>query len=212
MLHTLRIRNLVVVEDLSVDFGPGFNVLTGETGAGKSIVVDALGLAAGERAETGLVRHGADRALVEAVFEVDPRSPAAQTLEARGIPVDEGAIIVRRELSATAAGRVFVNDSPVTLAAVREACDGLVELLGQHASRTLTSRSAHGEMLDAFGGHEAEAAAVQKSYDDVRRARQRLAELDDLRSSRERRVQELRSRVAEIDAGGLRVGDRKSVV
>jgi len=111
MLKTLRIRQLAIVEDLSVEFGPGLNLLTGETGAGKSIVVDALGLAAGGRADATMVRTGSDRAVVEVGFEVE-EGALLDELRARGIDVEDGTLCVRREVAATGAGRVLVNGSP----------------------------------------------------------------------------------------------------
>src|SRR5262245_4495990 len=114
MLKTLRVRNLVTIEDLEVEFAPGLNVLTGETGAGKSILVDALGLAAGERADAALLRGGAERAVVEATF-VAPDTK--DLLEARGLDASEDAVIVRREIGA--GGRVVVNGSPTTVAVLR---------------------------------------------------------------------------------------------
>src|SRR5882672_3599383 len=101
MLKTLRIRNLVTIEDLSVEFGPGLNVLTGETGAGKSIVVDALGLATGERGDSALVRSGTDRAVIEAAFAYEPRGPLAELLVARGLDAMGDELVVRRELAAS---------------------------------------------------------------------------------------------------------------
>src|SRR5262245_64344037 len=118
MLKTLRIRNLVTIEDLGVEFGPGLNVLTGETGAGKSIVVDALGLATGERGDSALVRSGADRAVIEAEFETGDRRLAEQ-LAARGIDAADDTLIIRREIAATGSGRVLVNGSPSTVTVLR---------------------------------------------------------------------------------------------
>src|SRR5512139_3051874 len=128
MLRTLRIRNVAVVEELAVEFGAGLNVLTGETGAGKSILVDALGLAAGERADATLVRAGAERAVVEAVFE--PPFPASleTLLDDRGVERGDDGLVVRREVAASGGGRVFVNGSPTTVAVLREIGGLLVEL------------------------------------------------------------------------------------
>ena len=104
MLTTLRIRNLVTIEDLSVSFGPGLNVLTGETGAGKSILVDALDLAAGGRADSSLVRAGADRAVVEAAFRFEDDPPLLRLLDERGVDASGGELVVRREIAASSGG------------------------------------------------------------------------------------------------------------
>ena len=120
MLKTLRIRDLAIIEDVTLEFGPGLNVLTGETGAGKSIVVDALGLAAGDRADATLVRSGAERATVEALFDLARDSLLPRLLEERGIDAQSGELIVRREVPSQGTGRVFLNGSPAPLAVLRE--------------------------------------------------------------------------------------------
>jgi DNA repair protein RecN (Recombination protein N) len=159
MLKTLRVRNLVTIEDLEVEFSPGLNVLTGETGAGKSILVDALGLVTGERADVSLVRGGADRAVVEATF-VAPE--AAELLEARGLDASEETVVVRREVGPS--GRAVVNGSPTTVAVLRELGDRLLERHGQHESRGLLDSEVHLGLLDAFGGHDEEREAVFEEH------------------------------------------------
>src|SRR3972149_1371580 len=120
MLTTLRVRDIAIIEDLVVEFGPGLNVLTGETGAGKSIVVDALSLAAGARADACLVRAGAARAGVEAAVTPPPGASWSGLLEERGIDVDGAELVVRREVASQGSGRIFLNGSPSALAVVRE--------------------------------------------------------------------------------------------
>ena len=138
LLRTLRIRNLAIIEDLTVEFEPGLNLLTGETGAGKSILVDALGLVSGSRADRSLVRTAAERATVEALFEVEPDGPAAAWLRTRGpAPSDDGQIVVRREVAADGSGRVQLNGSPCTVGMLRELAAQLLELRGQHDPRSL---------------------------------------------------------------------------
>ena len=156
MLKTLRIRNLATIEELRVEFGPGLNVLTGETGAGKSIVMDALGLAAGARGDSALVRAGADRAVIEAEFEQVPEA----LLEERGLDANDGTLVVRRELLAGGTGRVTINGSPATVGVLREIGAALVELHGQHEHQGLLRPEVHLSVLDAFGGHDAETRSV----------------------------------------------------
>ena len=116
MLICLRVRNFAIIDALEVEFGPGLNVLTGETGAGKSILLDAVGLALGKRAGAGLLRAGADRASVSAVFELQPDHAARGWLDDHGLDPDpDGALVLRRTLSPDGRSRAFVNDQPVTV-------------------------------------------------------------------------------------------------
>src|SRR5262245_46795373 len=158
MLKLLRIRNLALLADVEIEFGPGLNLLTGETGAGKSIVVDAVALAVGARASSELVRRGAERATVEAVFQIDGAA-FAPALEASGIdarpPADPGegdaALVIRRDVSADGS-RAFVNGSPVAIGTLRQVGERLVEIHGQHEHQTLLRPARHLDLLDAFAG------------------------------------------------------------
>src|SRR5512134_2227329 len=134
MLRLLRIRNLAVIEAVEVEFEPGFNVLTGETGAGKSILVEAVGLLLGTRASGDLVRTGESHATIEAIFEDSPR----------------GEILIRREVSTTGRSRAFVNDDLATAGALRELSLRLVEIHGQHEHQTLLDPASHLPLLDAY--------------------------------------------------------------
>lgn len=207
MLRTLRIRNLATIEDLTVEFGPGLNVLTGETGAGKSIVVDALGLAAGDRADSALVRAGAERATVEAAFEAPWPEDLAALLDARGIEAADDGLVARRDVPASGAGRVFLNGSPATLAVLREAGDLLVELHGQHEHQSLLSPDAHLVLLDAFGGHADRLDRVASAWRDAERARARLEDLRSASRDREALLAAARATVREIDAVAPRPGE-----
>ena len=198
MLKTLRIRNLVTIEDLSVEFGPGLNVLTGETGAGKSIVVDALGLATGERGDSALVRSGADRSVIEAAFDGAASGPLAALLVARGLDVPDEALIVRRELAASGSGRVLVNGSPSTVTVLREIGEHLADLHGQHEHQGLLAPDRHLELLDTFGGNDAARAAVAAAYRDVIDADAWVTRLDDLGREGRARAETLREIVGEI--------------
>jgi len=198
MLKTLRIRNLVTIEDLSVEFGRGLNVLTGETGAGKSIVVDALGLVAGERGDSALVRSGADRAVIEAAFELAPDDPLAALLLARGLDAGDETLVVRRELSASGSGRVLINGSPSTVGVLRELGESLVDLHGQHEHQGLLGPERHLALLDDYGGHDSARSAVAAASGRALEAEARLARLHELGREGQKRAEILRETLREI--------------
>src|SRR5690606_5561749 len=151
MLARLSIRDIVLIDRLDIDFAPGLAVLTGETGAGKSILLDALTLALGARGDAALVRQGAEQGQVTASFEVGPKHPALALLAASGIPAED-AILLRRVQLADGRTRAFVNDQPVSAQVLRALGATLVEIHGQHAERALVEPAAHRRLVDAFGG------------------------------------------------------------
>jgi len=156
MLVALAIRDVVLIEALDLDFPRGLGALTGETGAGKSILLDALGLALGARADSGLVRRGAQQAVVTASFEVPVDHPALALLADNGLEVDPGEpLIIRRIVKADGGSRASVNDQPVSAGLLRELAAGLVEIHGQHDDRGLLNPRGHRALLDAFGRIEA---------------------------------------------------------
>ena len=132
MLRELRIRNLAVIDEVAVPLAPGLNVLTGETGAGKSIVVDAILLIIGARAQPDLIRSGEECAVVEALFEVARSGPVASLLDESGHRLEDGQLVIKRELWRSGRHRVFVNDSTATVGLLERLGDLLVELHGQH--------------------------------------------------------------------------------
>lgn len=153
MLATLRIKNLALVADLTLELAPGYNAITGETGAGKSIIIGALNLVLGERADRTLIRSGADSSSVEAVFEVAklPESPA-RFLEENGLePCEEDHLVIKRTLTAAGASRQFVNGSPTTLAILAELGERLVDIHGPHDHQSLFSPARQLSILDAYG-------------------------------------------------------------
>src|SRR6185436_16441517 len=155
MLREVRVKNFAVVESVTAPFAPGLNVLTGETGAGKSILIDAILLVRGARAQTDVIRTDADTATVEARFETAAGSPAAAILDEAGIPAGEGEILVRRELARSGRHRAFVNDSPVTVALLERLGDHLVEVHGQHEHHRLLEPVRQLDLLDRFAETEA---------------------------------------------------------
>ncbi len=209
MLTTLRIRDLAIVDDLTVEFGPGLNLLTGETGAGKSIVVDALGLVAGRRGDSAMVRSGARRAVIEAVIEPPDPAELGKLLDSRGVDTaDDGAVLLRREVAASGSGRVFVNGSPAAVAVLREIAALLLEIHGQHEHQSLLSPDQHLELLDRFGGHVDEREAVRYAHRRVEEAGRELERLRGLAEDSRRRAEELRRDIREIDAVSPRAGER----
>jgi len=172
VLTALDIRDVVLIEALRLEFFPGLGVLTGETGAGKSILLDSLGLALGARGDAGLVRSGAAFASVTASFAVPAGHPALALLAANDLEGDD-ALILRRRIAADGAGRAFVNDQPVSVALLREIGSRLVEVHGQADDRGLLNPRGHRDLLDGFGGLGRDAAAVAAAH-----AAWRAAEVD----------------------------------
>ncbi len=163
MLAHLSIRDIVLIERLDIDFRTGLSVLTGETGAGKSILLDSLSLALGARGDASLVRHGAAQGNVTAVFDVPAGHSARDLLRDNGVE-DEGDIILRRIQTGDGRSRVFINDQPASVTLLREVGRALVEIHGQHDDRALVDVSAHRDLLDAFGGHVGEALSVARAH------------------------------------------------
>src|SRR5881296_1790256 len=146
MLRFLRVRNFALIDQLELHFEDGFNLLSGETGAGKSIIVDALELLSGSKASPEMVRTGESRAIVEAVFEMDLRTD----LERLGLDAEGGELIVRREISSDERNRVYVNNQPTTVSALRELAPLLLDIHGQHEQQTLLDHSSQLALIDAF--------------------------------------------------------------
>jgi len=153
MLAALSIRDIVLIDQLDLNFDPNLCTLTGETGAGKSILLDALGLAMGGRADGGLVAHGCDKGSVTAVFDLEPGHPAFDLLSENEISVEEG-IILRRVQTKDGKTRAFINDQPVSVGLLRRVGDTLIEIHGQHDERGLLDDAGHRALLDAYGAFE----------------------------------------------------------
>jgi DNA repair protein RecN (Recombination protein N) len=184
MLIELHIRDYAVVEELRLELGPGLTVLTGETGAGKSIIVGALSLVLGERASSSVVRAGADRANVEAVFDVSGSTELLSRLDDLGYPCEDGHLILRREVAAQGRNRAWVNSSPATASLVGELGASLVDLHGQHEHQTLLRATEQRRILDAYSGAGEAPERVRRAHG---RVQDILAELE----SREARVRDI---------------------
>ncbi len=182
MLHSLSVRNLVLIDQLDLTFDSGLCALTGETGAGKSILLDALGLALGGRAEARLLRPGADQASVVAVFDIGDGDPIRQQLAEHGIDLEEPSLILRRSLGTDGRSRAFINDQPVAVGLLRGVGAALVEIQGQFEQHGLLDGARHRTFLDAFGGLAGPAGetarlwhAWQEALEHCREAEQALA-------------------------------------
>ncbi len=163
MLAALSIRDIVLIDKLDLEFGPGLFVLTGETGAGKSILLDALSLALGSRGDVALVRRGAAQGQVTAAFELHPSHPVFALLAENGIEA-EGTVMLRRVQGADGRSRAFLNDINVSVQLLRQVGRALVEVHGQHDERALIDPSGHRDLVDAFGGLSVEGACVAEAY------------------------------------------------
>ena len=164
MLTALSIRDVVLIDRLDLTFKDGLCVLTGETGAGKSILLDALGLALGARADSGLVSHGSERAAVTAVFEIAADHPAHALLVGQGLDDPGDELVLRRTLQADGRSRAFVNDQPASIGLLRQVGETLIEIQGQFEPRGLIDPATHRTLLDAYGGLGAEARAVRDAH------------------------------------------------
>ena len=199
MLSFLKIENLAIVQSLSLEFGPGFNVLTGETGAGKSIIVDAVGLLLGERGTAEMVRTGADRLTVEGHFEIAGREDLAALLGRIGIDAGEEGVILRREHTSAGRSRAFINGSMVTLQQLREVGDHLADLHGQSPHQSLLGLEGQREILDRFGGAEKEAAKVRETAALVKRLLEERGRLRGRNEQRARLTDSLGAEIREIE-------------
>jgi DNA repair protein RecN (Recombination protein N) len=210
MLAHLSIRDIVLIERLDIDFASGLSVLTGETGAGKSILLDALSLTLGARGDTALVRAGAAQGQVTAVFDV-PANHAVRDLLRENAIDDEGDIILRRVQTADGRTRVFINDQPSSVALMRQTGRALVEIHGQHDERALIDTAIHRTLLDAFGGHLGEVARVGELWREWREAEQRLARHKASVEAAAREADYLRSAVAELIEADPQPGEESAL-
>ncbi len=203
MLSELRIRNYAVIEDLDLRLEPGLVVLTGETGAGKSIIVGALSLVLGERATTDVVRAGEEKSVIEAVFEVSERDDLRERCDEAGIDVGEGWLVLKREVSVSGRSRAWINGSPATASLTGELGRVLVDLHGQHEHQALLHAGPQREILDAYGGATGHAEQVAELWRQLSEARRRRSELEERRARTEARAELLSHQADEIESAGL---------
>lgn len=212
MLTHLRIHNFAIIDEVEIDLGPGLTVLTGETGAGKSIVVDALQLAAGGRAASDAIRPGAERAEVSATFDLSAAPPGLLALLDEQSVETDGELVVRRVVTREGKTRGYLNGLQVPIQVLREAGTSLVEIHGQHEFQTLAQAGAQRARLDAYGGHEALAAEVAQRHRDCAEAAARLAALESAALDRDARLDLLRYQVRELRALALQPGEATALL
>jgi DNA repair protein RecN (Recombination protein N) len=206
MLRELRIKNLAIIDDLKVAFEDGFNVLTGETGAGKSIIVDSLGLVLGGRAQSDLVRTGEKEAVVQAFFDIE----AENFPSGSGVDVSDG-LIIRRSVFSSGKSRAYVNDTMVSLQSLAEIGRSLVDIHGQHEHQSLFSVENHRSLLDSFGKLHVERGAVEALYKKVEALKAEKAALQEKIKERAHRIDLLRFQLGEIDAACLKTGEKETL-
>ncbi|QAY66234.1 DNA repair protein RecN [Paenibacillus protaetiae] len=215
MLHELSIRNLAVIEEVHVSFHEGFHVLTGETGAGKSIIIDALSLIAGGRGTSDIVRYGCDKAEMEAVFDVKPGHPVWSVLDKLGIHASsDEMLIIRRELSASGKSTSRVNGQLVTMTMLRDIGECLVNIHGQHEHQSLLRTEQHLEWLDLFAGEDLlKHKRVYKGiYTELQAKRAERRELEESARHNVQMLDLFRFQVEEISNAQLRVGEDESLL
>ncbi|MCK6392009.1 MAG: DNA repair protein RecN, partial [Azonexus sp.] len=206
MLCQLTLRDFVIVDRLELEFSAGFGTLTGETGAGKSILIDALALALGERADAGVVRAGCETAEVVAEFDIDALPEVRQWLKAADFD-DDGQLLLRRVVDAGGRSRAWINGSPATVQQLREVGEWLVDIHGQHAHQSLLRTDAQRQLLDQHAGAQAQLAAVGQAWRDWRGLAESLRQASEGAAHLQREREQLEWLVAELDA--LAFGDEE---
>ena len=211
MLRFLRIRDFALIRDLEIEFAPGLNVMTGETGSGKSIIVDSLGLILGKRSSQEMIRSNCDTAQVEGLFSLSSNANTAKLLAESGIECSDDSLLIRREISAGGRGRVFINDKLATLSLLKSTGDSLADIHGQHDQKSLYDLSSHLEWLDRFGKN-AEMVAEVRDY--FRRLREIALKLETHEMNEQERLQRLDMlgyQINEIRKANLQAGEKESL-
>jgi DNA repair protein RecN (Recombination protein N) len=210
MLSLLRIRNYAIIDDIEIDMRSGFSVMTGETGAGKSILVDALGLALGDRADASAVRSGTKRAEISLIFELKTEHPARTWLTERELD-DDDSCCLRRTISAEGRSRAFINNQPATLKDLRAIGSQLVDIHGQHAHQSLLTSAAQRQILDSSGNLNDLTAQVANAFATWQSALKARAALNDKSANREAELELLRFQLDELDALSLAEGEPQAL-
>jgi DNA repair protein RecN (Recombination protein N) len=211
MLRLLRIRNLALIKELEIEFDAGLSLLTGETGSGKSIIVDALGLLLGARSSQEMIRSDCDMAVLEGVFDVDPGTPVQRLLAESGLTPEDNSLLIRREISISGRNRVFIYNNLATVSLLKEIGDQLADIHGQQEQRSLLDLSTHLEWLDVFGGNAGLVNDVKTAYRKLRETARQLASLQNNEQERLRRVDMLQYQIDEIRLVNPQPGEKETL-
>ncbi len=210
MLRSLHIKDYALIDSIDVEFGKGLNIITGETGAGKSILIDAMGLLLGERASVDIVRKDSAKSVVEGIFDVESNQKVKKLLKDNEIDFFPE-LILRREISLKGANRCFVNDTPVPLSLIKDLGDLLVDLHGQHEHQSLLRTETHIDFLDEFADTEKLLKAYSDAYKDMRELLSRLGELRSKESSLKEKKEFYEFQIKEIDAVSPVEGEEEQI-
>jgi DNA repair protein RecN (Recombination protein N) len=207
MLLDLKIKNFVIIEDLTISFGRGLNILTGETGAGKSILIDALSGVLGEKMTTDMIRTGFEKSSLEASFDVSSAPQVRRMLEDAGIDCDDDTLILRREIYASGKGRSFANATQIPASKLKELSEYLIDIHGQNEHQNIVKVSRHRELLDSFGGLEAEVVKVRAIHERLQKLKDSINSFDIDEREKARRIEYNSFAVREIEAATLKTGE-----
>lgn len=211
MLLNLTITNFAIIDRLDVQFDEGFNVLTGETGAGKSIILDAFGLLLGDRARPDLVRAGAAEATVEALFDLTGRDDIRRSFTESGFHVEDE-LVLRRIVQSGGRSRAYINGSLATLSQMQPLAEQLVTVCGQHEHQSLLQRNLHLAILDRYGALDQQANAYRESYRTTQAVAQKLGRLEEAERNRQQRLDDLRRQSEEIGAAQLVANEEETLL
>ena len=203
MLRLLNIVNFAVIDRLQVEFKQGLNVLSGETGSGKSILIDALGLLLGDRSSPDLIRTGENRAFIEGVFDIDGNTPLEELLSEAGLDVGEDELLIRRELVASGRGRIFINDQVANVGLLKSIQPHLIDIHGQGDQQSLLLPEVHLNLFDAFAGASKNRARVSQDYDNLQRIARELEQLKQSESERLQTLDIVNFQISEIEQANL---------
>lgn len=211
MLQSLRIKNLAVIEDIEIEFSKGFNVFTGETGAGKSIIIDALGLLVGERTDTDLIRTGAEQMSVEGVFETGGNKEVIQLLKDSGIETDGDKIVIKRELKSDGHSRGLVNGCFATTRLMKNLGFYLIEIHGQHQHQRLLDKANHLLVLDGFAGTDGLRTEVSALFDSMEQTRKQLEGIRQDERMKAQKIDILNFQIRELEDARLEPGEEEKL-
>lgn len=211
MLRLIRIRNLALIRELEIEFGPGLNLLTGETGSGKSILVDALGLLLGARSSQEMIRSHCETAVIEGVFEIGSDGAIHRMLAESGLDQEDDAVLIRREISASGRNRAFINSNLTSISLLKSIGEMLADIHGQQDQRSLLDLSTHLQWLDHFGGSAALLEEVRESFRTVRETARKLETFETDEQERLRRIDILRFQIDDILSVAPQPGEREAL-